>query len=75
MLSDPRRTPFLTGADLAVHGGRPMPWFEPETPRRTPWTHRRALGRLDGKVAVISGGARGIGAAEARRFVAEGARS
>ena len=32
------------------------------------------MGRLDGKVAIISGAARGQGAAEARLFVAEGAR-
>lgn len=32
------------------------------------------MGRLDGKVALVTGGARGMGAAHARRLVAEGAR-
>ncbi|NUS45398.1 MAG: glucose 1-dehydrogenase [Mycobacteriaceae bacterium] len=32
------------------------------------------MGQLDGKVALITGAARGMGAAHARRFVAEGAR-
>jgi 3alpha(or 20beta)-hydroxysteroid dehydrogenase len=33
-----------------------------------------SLGRLDGKVAIITGAARGMGASHAGRFVAEGAR-
>ncbi len=40
----------------------------------SPRDRGRDLGRLDGKVAIITGAARGQGANEARRFVAEGAR-
>jgi NAD(P)-dependent dehydrogenase (short-subunit alcohol dehydrogenase family) len=37
------------------------------------WQPERSMGRFSGKVAVVTGGGSGIGAAAARRFAAEGA--
>ena len=31
------------------------------------------MGQLDGKIAIVTGASRGMGASHARRFVAEGA--
>ena len=66
-LAVPGRTPGLAG------GGHGRQWAS-----RTKHDHRRAcyerpMGKLDGNVVLITGGARGQGAAEGRLALAEGA--
>ncbi|MCB1007032.1 MAG: SDR family NAD(P)-dependent oxidoreductase, partial [Acidimicrobiales bacterium] len=42
--------------------------------RRDPWDEEVVMGELDGKVAMVTGAAAGIGRATALRLAAEGAR-
>src|SRR5262245_66466225 len=71
-----------TNRGTGTHGGqgracasrrlRPGLWSGSGPARRL--RKERAMGRLDGKVAIVTGAARGTGSFVARRFAAEGAR-
>src|SRR5262245_60024907 len=50
------------------------PWLKVEGIQPQHHAKEASMGRLDGKVALISGGAKGQGATEARMVVREGAR-
>src|SRR4051812_3924615 len=52
------------------HLDRPPAEHRRESPRTKQET---AMGKLDGRVAIVTGAARGMGEAEARLFAAEGA--